>query len=240
VRRWPATAGLVLVVLSVLLVAQRAVAGWGLLPNSFFGVGSFRVVDLGLLPEGLLLLLASQLLRMRGARRALYAPPAIVGLLVVVLVTAVVVGMNWLLVPVLSRSLGWGRFGVGPPVAVTDLREITSRTSIEFPPGSTLEQGRYVGGLSPELAAKVHMPLDEWPGFLRQTGSAKANDFSTQSRALANADGALVAQGGWWNPDSVGRFVSGQVIVRGGPGFVKLLVDLDDPSTAIVYLYWSG
>ena len=231
--------GLLLEALATPLILVRIVLEGTYLPTSWIGLGIFEIADLGLVPAGALLVLSSRLPPMRKMQRLRPSLTVGIAVAVVVAVAVTVVGANGLLVPLLARSLEWGRLGVGPPVAVSSMVEIKDITSVEFPPHSALEEGFYRGGLSPELIAIIRIPREQLTGFLGGPAFSRDSDSSTQQRALVDSDSTFASLRGW-HPDSARQFISIEAPVRGGPGIVKLLLDLDSGSTITVYLYFSG
>ncbi len=231
--------GLLLEALAMPLILVRIVLAGTYLPRSWSGLGLFAIADLGLVPAGALLVLSSWLPPLKKMQRLRPATAVAIAVLMVVGVAVMVVVGNRLLVPLLARSLGWGRFGVGPPIAVTSMVEIKDITSVEFPSHSVLEEAAYRGGLSPELIAIARIPRDRLDGFLGGAVFRKHGHSSTQHRALVDSDNTLTKSRDW-HPDSARHFISVEAPVRGGPGFVKLLLDLNSGSMIIVYLYFSG
>jgi hypothetical protein len=156
-------------------------------------------------------------------------------LLALLLVTVSLGALLWLVRTGLWRDLGLGQARVG----LTGLEEVTRRSSISFPPGSVLLDGEFHGGLSQYIIAKVSMPLSEVKEFIAQPPFPRKEGVSSTERAFTRADEPAMVERGW-DPDSCKRFLSGEGTPTSYPAFVRFVIDLDDPQTAIVYFEWSS
>jgi hypothetical protein len=79
------------------------------------------------------------------------------------------------------------------------------------------------------------MPLHEVEPFLEE------NHFQQLSREERYVTNDMPWQNEWWNPDSATQFICGErsnVPQTGGGCWV--LIDLDHPSVAVLYLFWQG
>jgi hypothetical protein len=144
------------------------------------------------------------------------------------------------LLALVSRTDAWRDLGVSRrPVALRSLSEVARKSSVRFPAGALLLDGEFQGGLSQYIVAKVSMPAAEVRQFAAQPIFSRKGNLSGTDRAFTNADEPAMVDRGW-NPDACKRFLSGRGTTIGAPEFVRVVIDLDDSKTAIVYLEWSS
>jgi hypothetical protein len=203
----------------------------------------FAVVEMFLLPLGVLLSLEGWLLATRlrrhsdrilsgpaeaRKRRGAYAVAA-----ATVLTIALVLAAARIAFPILSRQLRWGQYGFGSPITLDRLSDVSDITTIQFPAGGTLLDGEYLGGWSQYLIAKIAMDRSDVPRFLEQA------PFRGQRETAWRVEVPQMIQRGW-DLEAIGSYVSAQGIVHAAPEMCKVTISLDDPDTAVVYLYWQS
>jgi len=221
-----------------MLVALRVLIAGTLLPKGLTTCGLFMIADLYLLPLGVLLVLMGWRLRHSRRHSFLARLPAAV---LAALVAAAVVPVSYFAVrPPVGRLLEWGRYGIGPPVSLSRLEEVTAVTSLAFPPGSQLLEGEHQGGMNPYLWAKIALPRSEVRRFLAQSpfeGRTSSTQWGPHVWDLYGQPWEL--SGRQWYLESIVHFLA----AWGQPGDnsmerVNVIVDLDDPGSATLYLVW--
>jgi len=221
-----------------MFVALRVLITGTLLPKGLITCGLFMIADLYLLPLGVLLVLMGW--RLRHSRRHSFLvrlPAYVLAALVAVAVLPVSYFGVW---PPVGRLLEWGRYGVGPPVSLSRLEEVTAVTSLAFPPGSQLLDGEHQGGMNPYLIAKIALPRSEVQRFLAQsTFEGRVNDGQWDPSSWGLYSQSWELSGRQWDVESIVHFLA----AWGHPGdylneYVHVIVDLDDPGSATLYLRW--
>ena len=219
---------------SITFVALRVSITRTLLPSDLITCGLFMIAELYLLPLGVLLVLMGWRLRHSRRHSFLVRLPAYV---LAALVAVAVYAVSYFAVrPPVGRLLEWGRYGAGPPVLLSRLEEVTAVTSLAFPPGSQLLDGEHLGGMNPYLFAKIALPRSEVQRFLAQSpfeGRVSDRDWGPFIWDLYSLCGRP------WDMESIDHFLA----AWGHPGdnsmeYVNVIVDLDDPDSATLYLVW--
>ncbi len=219
---------LILVCAVALFAAPRS-------PEAFWGLVFLAVaaISLFLAPLGLPLLV--WLLSVREARRAGRAvpSPALAGLsllLVVVFVVAVF--------PVLSRGLGWGRYGVPIQEPLRRLSDVTTLTGIPVPPKAELVKGtirwhdpnRFVYAVMTVSSAEAHRFLEGQDGWKWEAAPYLADDSSLppeMEQDLSGKPGVVYASGGG-PPHRRDQ----------APAMTVAAVSFGSDGRAVVCLYW--
>jgi hypothetical protein len=120
------------------------------------------------------------------------------------------------------------------------LSEVSRFAEVQFPPVAVLEDNSFTGGLSRVLIARVRMPQSVVASFLTQ--SVFKNRVSTSQSTLRNglAGDALeqMHKRNWW-PDRAQNYRAVDTLLRNtdSPKSLNMVVSLDDPRDAVVYLY---
>ncbi len=151
--------------------------------------------------------------------------------------TVLVVCAGAVLLPKVPGALGWGRYGFGPPLKVKSLAEVTHWTELKFPADAQLVEGYWLGGQSPYQIAKVRMPHRRVKGFLAQhpiNGEAS----STEVDSLMEGGLDVMRHDGMVVPHPRRFRSTSRNLDPGSLRVVAVLVDLDDPATAVVYTYY--
>ena len=125
----------------------------------------------------------------------------------------------------------------GQPVQIVSLHGLENRLELIFPPGTELVEARYVGFLPLELLAKVRMPRREVVRWLHQPPFQREPSRDDRGAEwfrnfLGMAD---------WHPEAVRKFLFQSYSNRPDKMLVaaEILVDLDDPQVAVVYVHWN-
>jgi hypothetical protein len=255
VPRKLADAAYVLFLIAGSLVVVRIITGHAWLPNGIGSVMSFAAAELFLVPAALLLLVVGLgwHLVVRAKPKAASPPgsnAAAANAATALLVLAAMLLVGWQATPrifrPLSRNLEWGRYGFGPPVRLTSLTMLTADAGITFPADAVLLDGEFVGGIQRYIIAKVRIPNDSVDTFLAHqrapfswTQVSHGRAAVQQFRAMRYGGRQLMNQRGW-HPDMVRQaiFADGSA----GPGREAdcwVLIDLDSPGTAVLYITWS-
>ena len=131
----------------------------------------------------------------------------------------------------------WGRYGIGPPAHITDLQRVKDITRLTFPPNAVLEDGYERDGLSCWFIARVRMPYPQVRSFLTQ--SLRHGDWQTQQIDYQFQNGFhWMRQQHWPIPDPQ-KFKSARFEAIPDPASgCSVLVNLDNPQTAVVYIYF--
>jgi hypothetical protein len=244
-------AGVICLLVAAVPTGMRLALRHAWRPQDLGSALGFIVGELLLLPAGTLLLAMGAAWEVggRGAR------PGRVGLalgqrrapwvprLMVAIALACAGVFCCLSVPAVSRHWGWGRFGLGPPVPVRSLNEVSDVTCLTFPKGSVLRYGEYDRLLEQHLRATITIPRDRVDEFLRQQiisrGSTSESERWVEDEPWTRAGGARWPPG-LWKPDSARRFLSGASDYHGYLAWWSWLISLDDPYEAVLYLvYWD-
>jgi hypothetical protein len=139
----------------------------------------------------------------------------------------------------LKKIPGLARYGIGPPVTLTHIREVTQITGLHFPREAVLLDGEFLGGMSPYLIARIRIAHAEVARFLAQSPiHGRANNTGSY---LQETNVPFMERRGW-NPRRVRRFlaVDGLPMPQSyGTAGAWILIDLDDPRAAILYLYYQ-
>ena len=126
---------------------------------------------------------------------------------------------------------------LGDSVPVGTLAGVERRTDLRFPSGSQLQEARYVyggfGGSS--LYAVVTMPPEQARNYL--AGPSFEGQSSTE-RSL-NDKAASWAGLTAWRPDRARKFLSASGKDPGSSRWAHVLVDLERPDVATLYLEWA-
>jgi hypothetical protein len=141
---------------------------------------------------------------------------------------------------VLPRLAGWGRYGIGPPAKITDIREVSRWTALRFPPSAVLVDGYMLGGLSTYLIAKIRLPRGEVDTFLAQL-PMHGEMSSTEVDYMMAMNGFHFMRVHRWQPPAPRRYLSTYLKKDlNNQNGVSLLLDLDNSQTAVLYVYyWS-
>jgi len=147
-------------------------------------------------------------------------------------------GLSIVLMRTLPSRLGWGQYGFGPPVRVTDIRKVRYWTGLQFPSDAVLVDGYFLGGLFAYQIAKIRLPRKKVKGFIAQPPIGGRADNNTVD-SLIQADGFRVMKQHGWQLPHPRTFLSTGFFKRGyADRGVSLLIDLDDSRTAVLYLYY--
>jgi hypothetical protein len=132
---------------------------------------------------------------------------------------------------------------LGPPAGMTSLDQITEKSAMRFPKSAVLVDGMLrVQGIIPHLIAEVRLPAEDVDEFLREQRAP----FSW-SDITRNADtGSLrnlrvdLMRGRGWPVDSARHIIAARANTAPGPSEIcEVMIDLDDPKTAVLYIYWE-
>jgi len=221
--------------LGLLTVAFRVWFSGSLLPNDFMQCALFSIAELYLLPLGVLLVLMGW--RLRHSRRHSFLVRLPAGLVVALLAAGGFAVSYFGVSPLVGRLLEWGRYGVGPPVQLSRIEEVSAVTSLAFPPGSRLLDGKHQGGMNPILVAKIALPRSEVDRFLAQSPFEGQASSQTKGAYISWGQGALLGYQG--EIESIDHFLA----ASGQPGdnwmeYVNAIVDLDKPGSATLYVVW--
>ena len=229
---WILLAGFVVIVLRI-RIAQT------LLPTDLVGCALFEIGELFLIPGGLLLALLGKCLK----RVPLELPRAslLVGVAALALLSIIYSVSRFVVVPVVAKNLEWGHYGAGPPVALSAISEVQEITALSFPAGANLLDGECLGGWNPYLVAVVSLPASDVDVFLSQPLLREQLQSSSNelARGAASPDfGPVFARRGW-HVERVRDFLSASLSIEQQPlTEVIVLVDLDRPLLATVYVVW--
>ena len=124
-----------------------------------------------------------------------------------------------------------------------DLRKMQECTPLRFPPSRRL---LYVCGetwLEDWFAAKVELDPADVPRLLASL-PAGARKSRKDRLGVTNKLSTMESSPAWWDPDSARSFVAVNAeLPLGGYDVLnrlQLLVNLDDPRQAVVYLFWDA
>ncbi len=172
-----------------------------------------------------------------GCRQSKRATCAGVALVVGFVVVALAIFLH-----VRSSGFNLGLFGSWRLCA--GITELSRHTSLEFPPSAKLLNFRHnwSGSLN-VIQAEVEMYPADVDGFLQSLGEPK---WISREHRFSNVTNRAGDPGdrSWWNPDAARDFVAVEVHLplKQYAQFhtVWLLINLDDPDRAVVYVYWTG
>ena len=133
----------------------------------------------------------------------------------------------------IPAALGWG-----PPARVADLRRVKDRTRLTFPPNTVLEEGfEQEVGMSYWFIARVHLPRTQVRSFLSQ--SLRHSDWQSQEIDYQFQNGFHFMRERHWPIPSPHKFQSTRFEGTTDPASgCAVLIDLDDPQIATVYVYF--
>jgi len=126
------------------------------------------------------------------------------------------------------------------------LAEISDKTHLPFPPSAELVHSRLDSWLAKELWAVVTIDQLDVTSFVAsfpQPAEVQSGDRLGITNNMQGEDTGPP----WWDPDSAGKFVAAVIELPLGDevltkydttNTVSLLINMDDPQTAIIYLFW--
>ena len=125
------------------------------------------------------------------------------------------------------------------PVVLSQISQVSQTVKLKFPPQAVLLEGEKGGGLSPYVIAKIRMPRASVTPFLAQTPLNGRFD----NAALDDDTLALMTRKGW-RPNAARHIVSVSGValtpLTNASDGVWLSIDLDEPQSAILYLYYQS
>jgi len=125
---------------------------------------------------------------------------------------------------------GWGQYADN-----TSLGEIAKLTGLRFPSSSKLVHGQNRSFEDSDLVAKIRINITELNKFIASLPPNRSVS-RTDRLFIGNRTYSDVK---WWNPDSSQRFIAIKAKGRHHAEQFNILIDLDDPQFAIVYLNWG-
>jgi hypothetical protein len=144
-------------------------------------------------------------------------------LLIVVLIAAC-------LLTVAITGCGWGVYGDN-----TSLSEISKATKLKFPASTKLLHGQNRGFADSEVIAKVSMKRSDLSKFFASVPATR-HTSRTEKMTAADTYSGMVK---WWKPNEARHFITIKAVGNGRSETYDILVSLDDPHQAIVYLVWG-
>jgi len=235
-------AGFAVLAAAVVAVAARLAATGSWLPRGVFGVFSFTIAELFLVPLGLLLLFAGWFipwLRSRGvqARPKVAAKSRLSrsGLAYGCATICAALAFTVAVFPFVARRLEWGRLGV--PLLrfpVDDLEDITEKTGIVIPPEAQLVEGWIVHpGPGAEVFVVIEMSRVALDEFLENQPTWEWT---------VDSYGAGLHPPPYFPEELAGRsevvYAHGGRSEKFGPSVGIVAADLSERNQAVVYLYW--
>jgi hypothetical protein len=218
---------------AVLWIMVRTLVTRTWLPSSMLGVVWFAAAELFLVPIGLSLLLLAWV---SGHWRSI-ADRAPATSLAAAMAVGYLALLVFLVLPAASRGLDWGRYGLGPPVEMREIGAVSRETGLWFPTRTVLVDAGFTGGTEPTLIAMVRLRHEDLDSFLsRQPFAWQDRMPDGGSRYYPSEIRSMTARG--WHPDQAHRSIWAQAV--GPRGLCRVLVDLDNPSAAIVYVSWDS
>ena len=150
--------------------------------------------------------------------------------------SCVAVGARCLVIVLIALVLGG--CGCAPQYGDnTSLSEISKLTGLRFPAGAKLVHGQNTSFEDSGITAKIEMNRADLGKFLASVPSQRAE---SRTDRLGITDG-IVADGlTWWDPDSSKHFIAIRIERLGQRDLFRILVGLDDPDRAVVYVDWSA
>ena len=144
---------------------------------------------------------------------------------------------------------GWGHYYPGyslryinplNPTVVPDnpesvrwlLGRFADKMRVKFPPETTLINARQVRALSGKANVKIEIRRELLGEFIE--GSAFSNESLRDGKRFCVDDANLP----WWDPEAPRSYRSAEVHAS-DTEVVRILVGLDDPNSAVVYLEWQ-
>ena len=119
------------------------------------------------------------------------------------------------------------------------LKELSRALQIEFPESARLLKGKLLGMVGYTIYAKIEMDRADIDSFI-----ASLPGSLSVSRGQRPDMDEQHAQWEWWDPSSARDFVSivGEYQLPGCtyPNRLRILIAMDDPERAVVYLYCIG
>lgn len=127
--------------------------------------------------------------------------------------------------------------GMDAVLPVGTVAGVEARTRIDFPAGTELIEAKYQQDfMSPLLVARLRIPREKVESFL------KGPPFLGQvSRSERNLEWVWTPPG-WmrdWHPEKARDFIVAGACYEQSTHDIGVLVDLDDPDTALVYVTWT-
>ena len=165
--------------------------------------------------------------------------------------TCIIVGcvIGWVALAVFGLLVAFGR--EGGPRRVDDLEHLQRFTRLELPLGTKLVEGKYRTWPDWYAQAALLMSRPTAEAFLT---APPFEELPTSSeRLLTDSSPSAGLRMKRWHPDSARQFIAnradyglvrpddeveGHVVHEGW--HIEALVDLDDPDSAAVYVYWSA
>ncbi len=218
-------------------------------PKDHFSVLSFASNELCLVPLGLLLLGVSLMWLMGRKRESIRgfldkvearAGGFLPALIVIIAITATIFTCRYGYIR-LSRDWEWGCYGLGPPVRLVSILQITQAGELTLPEQARLIDGEFLGGFNPYLIAKVQIPKQDVEGFLDRHHAQVYRDTIDPSHDVThwfyNRMQRLMSRKGWHLnlvQDKMWAFLHAPWYDR-----VFVMLDLDGQENAFIYLYWQ-
>jgi hypothetical protein len=146
-----------------------------------------------------------------------------------------------LLAPSLPGWLGWGRYGLGPPLHPSSLHEVSKITSLQFPSTASLIDCEYLGGPGNYLIARIKLPRADLQQFLSQHafgGKSKTLHGSQVSDYFYSVPGFQRMLKKGWRPYTSPNALSADGYVENWTTPVHVLICLDQGPEPIIYLHW--
>jgi hypothetical protein len=132
---------------------------------------------------------------------------------------------------------------LGPPAGMTSLDQITEKSAMRFAENAVLVDGMLrVQGIIPHLIAQVQLPAEDVDEFLREQRAPFSWSDVTRNAdngGLRNLRVDLMRERGW-PVDSARNIIAARANTAPGPTHIcEVMIDLDDPKTAVLYIYWE-
>ena len=118
----------------------------------------------------------------------------------------------------------------------TSLSEISEVTGLQFPASAKLVHGQNTSFEDSFYTAKVEMNRADLDKFLASVPSQRS-ESRTDRKGISNES---VYGATWWDPDSNKHFIAIRAERPSRGDLFCILVGLDDPDRAVVYIDWSG
>jgi hypothetical protein len=118
---------------------------------------------------------------------------------------------------------------------VRNLTSVTKWTQLEFPADAKIMDGVAQGPSTFSVVAQIQVPLAQVQEFLNQSGLKQAE--VSRHRFTEDHGGLVVMRRRGWNLQRIQRFISITHTME-PPAYMWMLIDLDDPQTAVLYLYY--
>jgi hypothetical protein len=153
----------------------------------------------------------------------------------VALLAVCLLGLGVLILEGLMRRALEKRGLAGPPINLSGLEELTAVAGVSFPETAKLLGGEYLRGMNPYLIARVSVPAGDLDAFL--TKNSLLQTTFTDHKAFYDRDVPEMGVRGW-SVDSIRQFVSAQEWRPSRGELVRIVVDLDDSESAVIYVWW--